>query len=207
MATTTNYGWDTPDDTDLVKDGALAMRDLGQDIDTSMQAALLGKRSGLTPIATSTFSGSSGVIFDNIFTSDYRNYYVTFDGSGSSNVNLQGALRTSGGADAAGTYSWMLFYPSGGSVLNATGNGITPFYFGVIKTTYGYCDGTIFAPLVSGYTVIKNTFSGLSGTTMEHGFFSNVHSSSSLQAYGVRFYPSSGTMTGTITVYGLRNFS
>lgn len=35
MATTTNYGWGTPDDTDLVKDGALAIRDLGQDIDTT----------------------------------------------------------------------------------------------------------------------------------------------------------------------------
>jgi hypothetical protein len=35
MATTTNNGWETPDDTDLVKDGALAIRDLGQDIDTS----------------------------------------------------------------------------------------------------------------------------------------------------------------------------
>jgi hypothetical protein len=38
MATTTNYGWGTPDDTDLVKDGALAIRDLGQDIDTTTKA-------------------------------------------------------------------------------------------------------------------------------------------------------------------------
>lgn len=35
MATTTNFGWETPDDTDLVKDGALAMRTLGNSIDTS----------------------------------------------------------------------------------------------------------------------------------------------------------------------------
>jgi len=36
MATTTNFGWETPDDTDLVKDGALAMRTLGNAIDTSL---------------------------------------------------------------------------------------------------------------------------------------------------------------------------
>jgi hypothetical protein len=36
MATTTNFGWETPDDTDLVKDGALAMRTLGNAIDASM---------------------------------------------------------------------------------------------------------------------------------------------------------------------------
>ena len=35
MATTTNFGWETPDDTDLVKDGALAIRTLGNGIDTS----------------------------------------------------------------------------------------------------------------------------------------------------------------------------
>lgn len=35
MATTTNFGWETPDDTDLVKDGAAAMRTLGNNIDTS----------------------------------------------------------------------------------------------------------------------------------------------------------------------------
>jgi hypothetical protein len=41
MATTTNNGWETPDDTDLVKDGALAMRTLGQEIDTSVGTGLL----------------------------------------------------------------------------------------------------------------------------------------------------------------------
>lgn len=36
MANTTNFGWETPDDTDLVKDGAAAMRTLGGAIDTSL---------------------------------------------------------------------------------------------------------------------------------------------------------------------------
>lgn len=36
MATTTNFGWTTPNDTDLVKDGAAAIRTLGNGIDTSM---------------------------------------------------------------------------------------------------------------------------------------------------------------------------
>lgn len=36
MPTTTNFGWTTPADTDLVKDGASAMRTLGNGIDTSL---------------------------------------------------------------------------------------------------------------------------------------------------------------------------
>lgn len=38
MATTTNYGWDTPDDTDLVKDGAAAIRTLGSSVDATTKA-------------------------------------------------------------------------------------------------------------------------------------------------------------------------
>jgi hypothetical protein len=36
MANTTNYNWETPDDTDLVKDGAAAIRTLGSAIDTTV---------------------------------------------------------------------------------------------------------------------------------------------------------------------------
>jgi hypothetical protein len=45
MATTSAFGWETPDDTDLVKDGAAAIRTLGSSIDTSM-AELKGGTTG-----------------------------------------------------------------------------------------------------------------------------------------------------------------
>jgi hypothetical protein len=38
MASTTNYGWTTPDDTSLVKDGAAAIRTLGSSIDSTVFA-------------------------------------------------------------------------------------------------------------------------------------------------------------------------
>ena len=37
MASTTNYGWSTPDDTALVKNGASAMRTLGSAIDQTTE--------------------------------------------------------------------------------------------------------------------------------------------------------------------------
>lgn len=37
MATSTNYGWTEPDDTKFVKNGALAIRTLGNAIDTTVQ--------------------------------------------------------------------------------------------------------------------------------------------------------------------------
>lgn len=40
MATTTNYGWTTPDDTALVKDGAAAIRTLGSSIDSTLKTQI-----------------------------------------------------------------------------------------------------------------------------------------------------------------------
>jgi hypothetical protein len=46
MATTTNYGWTTPDDTALVKDGAAAIRTLGSSVDTSVKSLNPGTTAG-----------------------------------------------------------------------------------------------------------------------------------------------------------------
>ena len=54
MATTTNFGWTTPDDTDLVKDGAAAIRTLGSAIDSS----LVDLKGGTTGQVLSKASGT-----------------------------------------------------------------------------------------------------------------------------------------------------
>ena len=46
MATTTNYNWATPDDTDLVKDGASAIRTLGSSVDTTVKNLNPGTTAG-----------------------------------------------------------------------------------------------------------------------------------------------------------------
>jgi hypothetical protein len=79
MATTTNYGWETPDDTDLVKDGALAMRDLGQDIDTSMAGK--PKASG-TYTANGTLTTTYASYITISLTTSTRPVYVFFSATG-----------------------------------------------------------------------------------------------------------------------------
>jgi hypothetical protein len=95
--TTTNFGWDIPQSTDLVKDGATAIAALGQDIDTAFvdfkggtTGQVLKKTSntdldvewgtassGLTLINTTSFSGvSSFSLAANTFSSAYQNYFV-----------------------------------------------------------------------------------------------------------------------------------
>ena len=69
MATTTNYGWDTPDDTDLVKDGAAAIRTLGSSVDTTTKnlnpqttTGALAYRSATANINTALPIGTAGQI-------------------------------------------------------------------------------------------------------------------------------------------------
>lgn len=69
MATTTNFGFETPDDTDLVKDGALAIRTALNDVDTrfgnvaTYPNQLVNVVSGVSrPIPFATLVGSTGGI-------------------------------------------------------------------------------------------------------------------------------------------------
>ena len=71
MATTTNFNWETPDDTDLVKDGASAIRTLGSSIDSSFvdlkggtTGQLLAKASNTDLDYTWTAAGIPATIVD-----------------------------------------------------------------------------------------------------------------------------------------------
>ena len=103
MATTTTYyGFDIPQSTDLVKDGATAIATLGQDIDTAMNTALGTKKSGLVLLNTTSFSAVSSQSVSTIFTSTYQNYRVVITLSSiSAALTLRMRMR-SGSTDASG---------------------------------------------------------------------------------------------------------
>jgi len=73
MPTTTNFGWTTPADTDLVKDGALAIRTLGNGIDTSM-AELKGGSTG------QNLRKSSNTDMDFVWAGDTANTVIDAEG-------------------------------------------------------------------------------------------------------------------------------
>jgi hypothetical protein len=96
MPTTTNFGWTTPADTDLVKDGAAAIRTALGGVDTSFvdlkggtTGQLLSKASGtdldyswvtvasgggLTLLSTTTLTGSSVTVSS--ISQDYKNLFI-----------------------------------------------------------------------------------------------------------------------------------
>jgi len=113
MATTTNYGWTTPDDTALVKDGAAAIRTLGSSVDTTTKA--------LNPSTT------LGDI-------EYR--------SSTANTNTRLGIGTTGQflTVSGGVPAWTTPAASGGTVLINTGgtslSGSASTTISSIPTTY-----------------------------------------------------------------------
>jgi hypothetical protein len=89
MANTTYFGWETPDDTDLVKDGAAAIRTLGQAIDTSMQ---------------DLEGGTTGQILSKNSNADMDFVWVTNDVGDITAVNVSSPI-TGGGTSGAVTIS------------------------------------------------------------------------------------------------------
>jgi hypothetical protein len=108
MATTTNYGWTTPDDTALVKDGAAAIRTLGSSIDTSLNTALGTKKAGLVLLNTTSFSGVTSQSVSDVFSATYLNYLILINmDEVATSGNLGVRLRVSG-SDAATNYNSMI---------------------------------------------------------------------------------------------------
>jgi hypothetical protein len=102
MPTTTNFGWTTPADTDLVKDGAAAIRTLGDGVDTSF-IDLKG--------------GTSGQILAKASNTDLDFTWIANDQGDITAVNTNSPL-TGGGTTGALTLSYD--YAAGSKVtLNA----------------------------------------------------------------------------------------
>jgi hypothetical protein len=127
MATTTNYGWTTPDDTALVKDGAAAIRTLGSSVDTTTKnlnpSTTLGDieyRSSTANTNTRLGIGTTGQV---LTVSGGVPAWSTISAGGLtllSTTTLSGASTTISGIDQ--TYTHLFVSISG--ITNATADGI-----------------------------------------------------------------------------------
>lgn len=85
MATTTNFGFNTPDDTDLVKNGALAMRTLGNNIDarfgnvTTYPNQIVNVVSGVSrPVPYAISAGQLNISGTNVVNTGQASATITF---------------------------------------------------------------------------------------------------------------------------------
>jgi hypothetical protein len=108
MANTTSFGWETPDNTDLVKDGALAIRTLGEAIDTSFKGVAINAQT-VSSYTAVLADGLNKIITMNFATAnDFKiptDASVAFPIGTVLNVFVQGAGTTTISAVTSGTTS------------------------------------------------------------------------------------------------------
>jgi hypothetical protein len=155
MATTTNFGWDTPDDTDLVKDGAAAIRTALNGVDTSFvdlkggtTGQVLSKTSG-TDLDFTWITDATGMTNPMTTTGD-----TIYSSSGSTPARL--AVGSTGDVltVAGGVPTWAA--PSGGTswvLLNAGGTALTSASTITISSINGYEKYMIFLKDCSTTTI------------------------------------------------------
>ena len=196
MATTTNYGWTTPDNTALVKDGASAIRALGTAIDTSMNTALGTKKAGMVLLNTTSFTGQATQSVNNVFSATYKNYRIMVNASQISALQMNLRLRASG-TDATGSnYKFQMnrldsVGTNNGTVSTTTSMAVTA---DTIAQGVGVID--VFNPFVAASTqFVLNT--GLNNISR----MGLVEHQVSTSYDGFTIF-TAGTMTGQVSVYG-----
>jgi hypothetical protein len=108
MANTTSFGWETPDNTDLVKDGALAIRTLGEAIDTSFKGVAINAQTVSSYTAVLADGLNKIVTMDFATANDFKiptDASVAFPVGTVLNVFVQGAGNTTISAVTSGTTS------------------------------------------------------------------------------------------------------
>lgn len=204
MATTTNYGWTTPDDTSLVKDGASAIRTLGSAIDTSLNTALGTKKAGLVLLNTTSFSAVSSQAFPNsTFSATYDNYKIVIDYTATNANDFNLRLRLSGSDNTDAQYQRQELKVGSTTVLASRATSQTSFRTAATGSVDRIClIIDLFNPFLARFTGIQTSMgNGYNSTGPESIYCTGGHNVAS-SFDSVNFIPSAGTITGSMSVYG-----
>ena len=200
MATTTpNYGWDVPTSSDYVKQGAVAIETLGDDIDASLFSITSGKNVGLVHLNSTLLTSNSSVTVSNVFTNAFDFYRVEIGLKGSAANDLFCRLATGGSPAGTLAYYAQNLTVSGTSVTASSG-GNNQLKVG----RYSGSDNWLFTVELCFPASVQakgmNAIGGNNDNLQIHNGVMNVAA-----VYdGFNIFCTSGTFTGIMSIYGYR---
>jgi hypothetical protein len=201
MGNTPNNNFPFPESTDLVKDGAQAIEDLADAIDTTL-GVYAPVSSGLTLINTTSFSGVSSQSVNDVFSATYTNYRITTDITASSGVGISLRLRVAGADNTSTNYRRQRLGVDSTSVQGArTVNDTSWVDFAVANVESSLSIIEVLNPFQTQNTTATN-FRGAAGSTNPEFHITYFGINVTTSYTGFTIFPSSGNITGSVSVYG-----
>lgn len=184
----------------------------------SRQTADWGSRAGLAKIVPSsvavgsgtgsadslgtvTFSGASSVSINGCFSANYDSYQIVTQTTGSTTTTpLNLRMRASGSDLTTGLYKYAAVYMinSSSTVNGDAGTAATSM---VVSNVFNTNREGSFINLTNPFNA-QTTVMTISGNGAEYLLLKNGYVNNTTSYDGVTIYPSTGTITGTIRVYG-----
>ena len=161
-----------------------------------------GVAPGLVHINTTTFSAVSSVSLNDVFTSTYQNYRVIMTAASSSNQDLNIRFRVSA-TDTTTNYVYQTFSVNGAVFTGASAGSATLSIIGIVGTTFSLDVLDIASPQLAAPTVYRTFGVSSSGSILLKDASGAQTASTAFD--GFTLFPTSGTFTGTVRVYGYKN--
>jgi hypothetical protein len=212
MATSPNYGWLEPDNTDLVKNGALAIRTLGNAIDTTMatmtpkslvdaKGDLIAATADNTPARLAVGNNGETLVADSSTSTGLR-YTANFAAGKNAIINGDFGIwqRGTSFTPASFTYTadrWVVGYDGAGATRTVSQQTFTP----ATAPVAGY-EGTYFLRYAQSVAGTSGTYNQLiqriedvrkfAGNTVTISFWAKASSTTTLTDIGFEQYFGSG---------------
>jgi hypothetical protein len=179
--------------------------ELGLSLITPTSIAATGGSGSISATGAVSFTSASAINFNGCFSSTYDNYLVKLDYTASASNGMYLRLRASG-TDANGTDYFRQMVTGDGTTASGNRESSSTYYnFGYSNTGRSSATLEINSPFIARPTtgnVMFNEQTNSSGVaTRSSSWGHNVST-----AYdGMTIYPNTGTLTGSIRVYGYKN--
>jgi hypothetical protein len=151
-----------------------------------------------------TFSGQTSVSLNGLFTAQYDNYRLIGSVVMTAANLLQYNLRAAGVDNASANYAYQAIQGSGASASAGGITGQTAAYLINQASTNSDVDVNIIAPFLTSTTRIVSTHFAVNGSTQAAGIIASTQGQST-SFDGLTLKTASGTMSGTLRVYGWNN--
>lgn len=168
---------------------------------TSALQTQINTAGGLVKITDATFSGSSAVNVNDCFSSTYAHYALNIDLTGSALGTLQFRLRVSGADNTTSNYNNQRVIGSGASATAAQNTSQTLARIGEYDTPECSANYFIYNPQASKDTTLHGIFNRTGSVILVYG----ARFAATTSFTGFSLIPDTGTISGTLRVYGIRN--